>query len=299
MPNPILNDIRQKFRSGNPVTRLIVLNIAVFFVFSLIRIIAFLSGESSVMVGLETFLHNALFLPVSYEGLLHKPWTLVTYMFSHLMLMHIFWNMLTLYMFGQILLEYTSEKKVLPLYLMGGVAGALFSVVLIMSIPSLEPYRNDQMIGASASVMAIIAGAATLVPEVRVGIPFIGPVKLLYVALFVIFIDVLDASLYSNVAGNFAHLGGAIMGYLFIFQYKKGRDMSKPFNSFFDWLKGLFGNKSRMKVIHKRNLTDEEYNHNRNVNQKQVDAILDKISKSGYESLSKTEKEILFKASKK
>jgi len=138
------------------------------------------------------------------------------------------------------------------------------------------------------------------VPEVRIGIPFIGPVKLLYVALFVIFIDVLDAALYSNVPGNLAHLGGAIMGYLFILQYKKGRDMSKPFNSFFDWLKGLFGGRrSSMKVVHKRNLTDEEYNHNRNVNQKQVDEILDKISKSGYESLSKSEREILFKASKK
>lgn len=299
MANTIVNDIRQKIRSGNPVTKLIIFNITVFVIFSLIRIIAFLSAESNMMVSLETFLHNALFLPVSYEGLMHKPWTLITYMFSHLALMHIFWNMLTLYIFGQILLEYTSEKKIVPLYLLGGVVGALFSVVLIMSIPSLEPYRNDQMIGASASVTAIIVGAATLVPEVRVGIPFIGPVKLLYVALFVIFIDVLDASLYDNVAGNFAHLGGAIMGYLFIFQYKKGRDMSKPFNSFFDWLKGLFGTGSKMKVVSKRNLTDEEYNHNRNVNQKQVDEILDKISKSGYESLSKTEKEILFKASKK
>jgi hypothetical protein len=130
---------------------------------------------------------------------------------------------------------------------------------------------------------------------------FIGPVKLMYVAIVVVFIDMLNVASYSNVGGNLAHLGGALMGYVFIVQYKKGRDWSSWISKFLDWMGGLFkpSTKSKMKVAYKRGVSDEEYNYSKKVTQEQIDSILDKISKSGYESLTKNEKEILFKASKK
>jgi len=301
MASTIISDLREKIRNGNPVTRLIIINTAVFLLISIFRILSFLSGESAVLNSIENFLHEALAFPLSFSGLLHRPWTLITYMFTHIKLMHIFWNMLSLYWFGQILSEYASQRKVIPLYLMGGILGALVTVLLISFIPILQPFIGIPLIGASAGVTAIIIAAATLVPEVRMNLMFIGPVKLLYVAIFVIFIDVLNMASYDNIGGNLAHLGGALMGYFYIVQYKKGKDMANPINRFFDWIGGLFGgsSRSRMKVVHKRALSDEEYNYMKNVNQKQVDAILDKISKSGYESLSKTEKDILFKASNK
>lgn len=301
MANTIINDIQQKIRNGNPVTRLIIINVAVFLVISIFRILSFLSGESGFVHSLEDFLKEILSLPISFEGLLYRPWTLITYMFTHFALMHIFWNMISLFWFGQILSEYTSGRKIIPLFLLGGIVGAIITIILITVIPSLTIYQGAPMIGASAGVTAIIVAAATLVPEVRMNLMFIGPVKLIYVALFVIFIDILNLASYNNIGGNLAHLGGALMGYIFIVQYKKGQDMAKPINRFFDWVTNLFGggNKSKMKVVHKRKMSDEEYNMIQNVNQRQVDAILDKISKSGYESLSKTEKEILFRASNK
>ncbi|HEX8517158.1 MAG TPA: rhomboid family intramembrane serine protease [Bacteroidia bacterium] len=301
MANQIINDIRDKIRNGNPLTRLIIINITVFLLISIVRILSFISGESGVMRSVEDFLKELLSLPLSFEGLLYRPWTLITYMFTHFALMHIFWNMISLFWFGQILSEYTSNRKIIPLFLLGGIMGALLTIIIISFVPSLAVYQGAPMIGASAGATAIIVAAATLVPEVRMNMLFIGPVKLVYVAMFVIFIDILNLASYSNIGGNLAHLGGALMGYLFIIQYKKGKDMAKPINRFFDWVKGIFGNSSRgkMKVVHKRHVSDEEYNQMKNINQRQIDAILDKISKSGYESLSKTEKDILFRASNK
>jgi len=301
MANQVLEDFKSKLRNGNPITRLIIINVVIFLLVSIFRIITFLSGESALLVNIETFIQNNLALPVSFHGILYKPWTLITYMFTHFALMHIFWNMITLYWFGQILTEYTTAKKLIPLYLLGGIAGALLTTVIFTIIPPFHPYIGSTMIGASAGVTAIIVATATLIPNVNMNMMFLGPVKLIYVAMFVIFIDVLNMASYDNIGGNISHIGGALMGYLFIVQYKKGVDMSKGINRFFDWLSGLFKTspKSKMKVAYKRHVPDDEYNYNKKMEQEQVDKILDKISKSGYESLSKSEKEILFKASGK
>jgi hypothetical protein len=214
---------------------------------------------------------------------------------------HIFWNLITLFWFGNILSEFTNSKKIIPLYLLGGIAGAVFTMVCIHFIPSLQFLSASHLVGASAGVTAIIVAAATLVPNYSLNLMFIGPVKLLYVALFVIFIDVLSLASYSNIGGNMAHIGGAAMGYIFVVQYKRGRDLSKGINSFFNLFKKLFSStpKSKMKVAYKKPLSDEDYNYQRKATQAEIDAILDKISKSGYASLSNREKEILFKASNK
>jgi len=209
--------------------------------------------------------------------------------------------MITLYWFGSILSEYTSTKKIIPLYLLGGIAGAITAIFLINVIASFDSISKGTGVGASAGVTAIIVAAATLVPNYRMNLLLVGPVKLVYIAIFSIFIDILNVSSFHNIGGNLAHLGGALMGYIFIVQYKKGRDLSTWINRFLTWLANLFNlsSKSKMTVAYKRKVSDEEYNYNKKAQQEQIDAILDKISKSGYESLSKTEKEILFKASGK
>ncbi len=300
MNNPIINDLKAKIKSNNPVTLLIIINCSVFLLINIFRILTFLSGESSLLASIENFIITNLSFPLSYTGLLHKPWTVITYMFMHIDFMHIFWNMISLFWFGQVLTTYTSSKKIIPLYLFGGIAGAIVTLLMITLIPVFNSYIGAPLLGASAGVTAIIVAAATLAPNVRMNLLFIGPVKLIYVAAFVLFIDVLNIASYSNVGGNLAHLGGAIMGFIFISQYKKGKDMGKPINQLLSWLKNLFStNKTNnLKVVHKRKLTDEEYNYQRNVHQQEIDVILDKISKSGYESLSKKEKDILFNASK-
>jgi hypothetical protein len=215
--------------------------------------------------------------------------------------MHIFWNMITLYWFGQLFINYTNSKKLIPLYILGGITGALLTIILFTAIPPFHSFIGAPMIGASAGVTAIIVATATLIPHVNMNMMFIGPVKLIYVALFVIFIDVLNVASYDNIGGNIAHLGGALMGYIFIVQYKRGVDFSKGINRLFDWIAGFISlkRKSKMKVAYKRTVSDEEYNYNKKVEQENIDRILDKISKSGYDSLSKNEKELLFKASGK
>lgn len=301
MANPIIEDIRLKIRSGNPITRLIIINIAVFLVISLLRILLFLTGNSALLASIVSSVVDNISFPISIEELAFKPWTIITYMFTHIDIFHILWNLITLYWFGQILADYTSTKKIIPLYLMGGIAGALVTLLLVTLIPVFHPYIGSPMVGASAGITAIIIAAAALVPNYRLNLLFIGPVKLLYVALFVVFIDILNVATYDNIGGNIAHLGGALMGYIFIVQYKQGRDLSSWINRFFNWLGSLFkaSPKSKLNVAYKRAVSDEEYNYSKKITQEQIDGILDKISKSGYESLSKAEKEILFKASNK
>ncbi len=299
MANPIIEDIKLKVRSGNPVTRLIIINVLVFLTISTFRILLFVFGGTAESV-VNSFV-NTISFPLSIQGLIYQPWSLLTYMFTHIDIMHLFWNMVTLFWFGQILISYTSSKKIIPLYILGGIAGGLFTMVCFLIIPSFHAYIGAPLIGASAGVTAIIIASATLVPNYQMNLMFIGPVKLIYVALFVLFVDILSVTSYANVGGNLAHIGGAIMGYVFIVRYKKGNDWSLWINSFFDFISALFSKmfKSKMKVAYRRTVSDEEYNYNKNVEQAQIDAILDKISKSGYESLTKAEKEMLFKVSKK
>jgi len=301
MANQIIDDIRLKIRSGNPITVLILLNIAVFLIISLLRILLFVSGGFGVFSSFVNFLIENITLPLSVAGFIHKPWTLITYMFVHIDIGHIFWNLITLYWFGTILAEYTSVKKIIPLYLLGGLVGAVSAIALIAIVPPFHYLKASTALGASAGVTAIVVAAATLLPNYRMNLLLIGPVKLIYIAIFSIFIDVLNMSSYINVGGNLAHLGGALMGYVFIVQYKKGRDLSVGMNRFFTWITNLVkpSSKSKMKVAYKRKVTDEEYNYNKKVEQQQIDEILDKISKSGYSSLSKVEKDILFRASGK
>lgn len=301
MANIIIEDIKAKIKSGNPVTRLILINVIVYLFISLLRIINFLSNESDLVLSFTHSVISFFSFPISFSGFLHAPWTIITYSFSHIDFMHLLFNMLTLYWFGEILLRYTSSKKIIPLYVFGAIAGGLFSLISIEALPALIIFKGLPMVGASASVTAIIVAAAVLVPNYKLNLFLIGEVKLIYVAAFTIFISFLNVAVYTNVGGNLAHLGGALMGYIFISQYKKGKDLSKGINLFFDWINKIFKtqSKSTMNVVHKRSISDEEYNYNKKMQEQKVDEILDKISKSGYESLTKSEREFLSNVNKK
>jgi membrane associated rhomboid family serine protease len=296
----IKDDIHSKVKSGNPITWLIIINVAFFLMVNLLQMIYYGSGGHSPNGVFIRRLIEDLSLPLDRQALLHNPLSVVSFMFIHGDLLHIFWNMIMLYLFGKIIADYTSNRKIVPLYLYGGFSGAVLTFTLVNLIPAFQVYRTDFLIGASASAMALIIASATLVPNVKLNLILIGPVRLIYVAIFVIVISIFNISDQSFVVGNLSHIGGALFGYFFIVQYKKGRDMSKGLNRFFDWIKGLFGSGSNtMKVVHKRPVSDEDYNYNRKIEQERLDRILDKISRSSYDSLTKEEKEILHKASRK
>jgi membrane associated rhomboid family serine protease len=146
MAHPIIEDIKLKIRSGNPITRLIIINISVFLIISVLRILLFFTGNASAFgYVVNSFIEN-ISIPLSLEGFIHKPWTIITYMFTHIDLFHILWNLVTLYWFGQILSDYTSSKKIIPLYLLGGIVGGLVTLLLFATLPVLYPYQGGTMV---------------------------------------------------------------------------------------------------------------------------------------------------------
>lgn len=301
--NRIWEEIKQQFKQGSILTRLIIINLAVFVVINLIHVGLFLFSTSAEEVAFT--MNNILgwlAVPSSVGELASRPWTVVTYMFLHKDFFHILFNMLWLYWFGRIFLMYIDQRKLLGVYLVGGLSGALLYVLSYNAFPAFSDYvPYSIMLGASASVMAVVFAISFYVPNYSLNLIFIGPVKLKYIALFAIVLDFLMIAS-SNAGGHISHLGGALFGYWFISQYKKQKDLTR-------WAWGLFypeksgGKKKKrnphMHVSYKKPKTDMEYNAQKVKEQKELDRILDKVARSGYESLSKKEKEILFKMSNK
>jgi membrane associated rhomboid family serine protease len=293
------DDIKSPFRTGNSVGQLIVINVSIFLVLVIFQFILTISGfppeeSSSIFHSVVSWIA----VPMHFNELLYKPWTFFTYMFVHYSLWHIFGNMLMLFVFGKIFQEYASSKRVFAVYMYGALIGALLALITYQFIPTFKLHAPaDFMVGASAGVMAIVLAAATLVPDYVLHLLLIGPVRLKHIALFVVVLDLIGVTYFDNAGGHLSHLGGALFGYAFVTQMKKGKDLSAGFNNFIFRLKQLFKRKSKIKVVHKRSVSDEEYNLKRKIRQEEIDEVLDKISSSGYESLTKKEKEILFKAS--
>lgn len=282
-----LNDMRSQLRTSSLLTRLIIVNAAVFVLANVIHHI-FKFPEIKVFLA----------VPSSVMAFIHMPWTIITYMFMHADLGHVFFNMMVFYMFGRIFTEYLGSKRLLSLYILGGLSGAILYMAVAQFIPGLPVH--GLMVGASASIMAIMIAVAVYVPNYVVHLFLFGPVKLKYLALIMfILTSIIDFTM--NAGGKVAHIGGALMGLLFMIQYKKGRDITTGLSRLIGWITSLFSRqrKSNLRVKYKKKVTDEEYNASRLADQQVIDAILDKISKSGYESLTKREKEILFRASNK
>jgi len=298
----IIDEIKESFRKGTTLNKLIYLNLGLFLAVQVVRIILFLSNSYDLF---PEFL-NYLAVPANLEVLAHRPWTLITYMFLHVEFIHILFNLLWLYWFGTIFIQEIGLKKLLSTYLLGGFAGGILYVIFYNLFPVFEGARDSSIaLGASASVMAVVVATAVYQPERRIHLVLIGPVKIIYLALAMfIFTSLIDFSV--NTGGKIAHIGGAITGALIAYYYRQGKDITKGFDRAMDKIATWFTpGKDRLKVTYRRSteqkppVDDILYNQDKIEQQKQIDKILEKISKAGYDSLTSKEKELLFKMSNK
>ncbi len=305
MFNSMWQDVKSEFRMGNMITRLIIINVIVFIIVNLVRLgITLTSGFEKPVPGEETTFDKFIsWIALSnnwLDDLIH-PWVFITSMFLHVGFIHILFNMLFLYWFGKIVGDLIGDRKILPLYLLGGLSGGIIYVLV-----SQYADIGNPAYGASAGVMAIVLASGFLAPDYILRLLFVGEVKLKYVVGILIFLDLVGIGSMDNTGGHLAHLGGAAMGWFFIFSLRNGKDIGEPINRFFDYIKEYFTGK-KMTVAYKnpnkksmfKNQKPGQDSDEINNHQEHLDAILDKIKRSGYESLTKEEKEFLFKASKK
>lgn len=240
-------------------------------------------------------------LPKDFFDFLMQPWSLVTYSFFHGGLGHIFWNMLVLYYVGRIFLNLFNGRRFLNVYFLGVILGGLFFMVSYNVFPAFFEV-NAALIGASAGVRAVLIFICAYIPNQEVRLIFFN-IKLWYLGAFIVVLDLVQLSMGVNPGGNFAHLGGALLGYIYARQLLNGKDIGEGFSRMVDSIANLFKKtekKAPMKTVYrkKKSTTTTNMDYKKESRQRKIDTILDKISKSGYESLSKEEKDFLFNAGK-
>ncbi|MDX2003197.1 MAG: rhomboid family intramembrane serine protease [Chitinophagales bacterium] len=295
------DELKEQVNTEKMLTRIILVNVGVFVAVNLFMFICLLiTGDKARAFDLTyIYLLQWLELPGSVVRLLQRPWVLATNLFTHFDFFHLLFNMLNLFWFGSILHEYIGPKKLLPLFFYAGIVGGLLFILSANILPFMSPYESGM--GASASVMGIIVAAATLLPEHEIRLLLIGDVKLKFLAAILVLLDLLLIH-DSNTGGHIAHLGGALFGFIYIRQMRVGHDWSIPFNRMLDFFRGIqrrFGKRRQPRVVYKRESTIGRKSSTMTRNkQEQIDAILDKINRSGYDSLSKEEKAFLFQAGK-
>ena len=279
------------------LNRLIYINLGVFVVVKLVDIVMILSGIQAANPVVEFLGAYA-----GWENLIRHPWGVVTYMFLHQGFLHILFNLLWLFWFGRIFLEYFTGRQLLDVYICGGIAGALL-YVLAFNLFLVFDATFAMAIGASAAVYAIVLAIAVYVPNYTIYLMFLGQVKIKWIAVFSLIADLamLDGA---NAGGHIAHIGGALFGIFYIVCLRKGTDIAAWVGRIIDFVTGLFRRKPKMKVSYKRTgggynrpESDYDYNARKHNEQKEIDAILDKIAKSGYNGLTDEEKRILFRNS--
>ena len=278
----------------NIAEKLIAINLAVFI----------LSGLASALLGFS--MDSILFwfeLPKDFFSFLGKPWSLVTYSFFHSGIGHIFWIMLILYFVGRIFLNLFDSQRFINVYFLGVILGGLVFLLSYNVFPTLLN-TNTALIGASAGVTAVLIFVCTYIPNREVRLFGLINIKLWYLGAFVVLIDLIQIANGGNIGGRLAHLGGAFLGYFYARQSLNGKDIGEGFTKVLSIVGNLFKpreKKSPLKTVHRRNTSKRAkgtIDYDKETRQKKIDAILDKISKSGYESLSKAEKDFLFKAGK-
>ena len=281
----IINELKYKMlHSGSKLYLFIGINVLIFLVLNLIAVPEYLFTKSTAV---SSWLQVQLSMPAHLPALMYKPWTILTYMFTHKGLFHILFNMLWLYWMGRIFEEFLNNRQFVFTYFAGGISGAILFIVFYNIFPAFsDNLYSALLIGASASVMAVVVATATLLPEYTIQLLFFGAVRLKYLAIVYVILDII-AMAGANAGGSIAHLGGAVMGYTFIKRLQAGSDWSK-----------LFSKRPKLKPIPNRSGRSRDVS-SRLPDQDAIDLILDKISKSGYESLTKEEKQQLFNASKK
>jgi membrane associated rhomboid family serine protease len=301
-PENPLEEIKRFFSQGSALSVLILSNVAVWFLVQVLKVILFFFNIADETAAGALVMH-LLALPASLPLLAERPWTIITYMFLHVEFWHILFNMIWLYGFGRIFLEFLSSRQLVLVYFLGGIAGGLvyiFSFNMFPVFAGIVPVAFA--LGASASVMAIVTAVSFYVPGYTIQLFIFGRIRILYLAI-VLFVSDFFMIPSGNPGGHLAHIGGALFGFCFVQLYRfTGRQLSgKSMFSFF-----TFPNKKKKENVSGgrpdysgRPVSDEEYNLKKKDNQRKTDEILEKISKGGYDSLTKAEKEFLFKTSTK
>jgi membrane associated rhomboid family serine protease len=285
-------------RPNNGHVQLIIINVIVFIVLSTLYVFSKWFGFEDVFVEV----HKNFMISSSFSEFIQRPWTLITYFFNHDLgqIMHILFNMMALYWFGKLFVEYLGTDKLIALYLLGGIAGGVLYLCMYNLIPNPPVFLSQLsgMVGASGAIYAIMVGAATLLPDYTFFLLFLGPVRIKYIAAFFIFLSFVG-SVSGNAGGNIAHLGGALMGFVYIKQLQAGVNWGGWITSTLYFFKNLFKPRPKVKVSYRKETRSKSGATTSKASQEEIDAILDKISDQGYEKLTKEEKEKLFNASKK
>lgn len=302
-PSSFLQEIRTFFRQGSALSVFILINTGIWVLIQVIKVFLFFGGIPDREVILNLVLH-AFAVPASIPLLAERPWTIFTYMFLHFEFWHLLFNMLWLYWFGKIFNEFLSGRQLVTVYILGGLAGGLLYVLAFNIFPVFESILPISFaLGASASVMAIVTAISFFVPDYHLNLLFFGRIKILYLAIALFVFDFFMIPT-GNAGGHIAHIGGALFGLIYALVLKTSRTpgRSKSSTDFFRTFSERFTKKAEpyYKPDHSaRPVSDDEYNRKKAEHQKKIDQILDKISKGGYDSLTREEKEYLFKSSSK
>lgn len=296
------------------VTRIIIVNVALFVLLNLVKLVLFFSNGGNLPEFYDTF-RNFFLVSSDWRHTLSHPWSLITSMFLHEGVFHILFNMLFLYWFGKIVGDLIGDARILPLYLLGGLAG-IAAYFITANIMPFGEMGGRYALGASAAVMAIVVASGMLAPDYVMHLLFLGPVKLKYIVTALVFLDMISLANNSNTGGHFAHLGGALFGLFFVLRLREGQDLSVPVNRLLAKISNIvkgqpstptksrkgprMAYKNTAAPKRKRRAKGNAASDSHDLShQERVDFILEKIKKSGYESLTAEEKEYLFNASKK
>lgn len=299
----IIDDIKEIYnRPNNGLVKIIMINIAIFLLINIVYLICKIFGLPSIN---KAFFTTLFTMPADVTKLIFRPWTVITYFFAQKDLFHILFNLLALYWFGRIIESLIGNSKVISIYILGGLMGAGFYFLCYYSIPFFIQHREvATVIGSSGSVCAIVVAAATLSPNYEIRLLLIGEVKIKWIAWIFVIMSVIGMGGATNAGGNAVHVGGALLGFLFIRQLQKGDDWTRFVMPFLTRIRNLFAKKEirvthRSTTAYKEKPTQRDFKTNHNTSQRELDTILDKISQSGYESLTKEEKQMLWEASKR
>lgn len=292
-------------QQSNALITLISINLILFVILAFINAFYHMTTENGAEA--DQHFNNAILrwftLPADIHKLGERPWTLITHMFTHVGFLHIFGNMIWLWFFGYILHDLTGNRKLFPVFIYGGLGGAVAYILAINFLPALQVHLpNAEALGASAGVMAIAAAVTTLSPGYRIFPMLNGGIPIWVLTVLYLIIDLVTIPV-SNPGGHIAHLAGGLTGFLFIYSFRRGVDWGGWMNNAYDWVNDLFNpDKPKKGKLIKKELfyksSSEPYQKTPNVTGKRVDEILDKINQHGYNSLTAEEKDLLKKASK-
>ncbi|MFM1999617.1 MAG: hypothetical protein RL204_1564 [Bacteroidota bacterium] len=292
----IVGDIKSFFKSGDGLSRLIFVNVTVFIVLLIISVVAQFSGRS---IDLEEYPNIYLSSTSNLELLARKPWTIITHMFAHIEVGHFLFNMVTLFTVGKLFRHFLGSKRLVANYILGGLTGFLVYLICYNVFPGLN--SKSSILGASAAVMSLIITIGMVKPNYTIKLFGVFEMKLIWLCGILVFVDLISLQKGFNSGGHLGHLGGALFGFFYARNYNQGKNMASWFENLLSRFSSLFNGKrkSDLHTVHSRPKTDEQFNVEKAVRQKRIDQILDKISRAGYDSLTKEEKDFLFKYSQK